>query len=170
MIAPDIQTLRLAKLSILALPTLDPKAVSSVRKSSEEFARWRAALGTAMHELDIMSSGDPRWQAEAKKIVAAELRPIQTEVNRAVKRSSALSAIRVGTIDMGYTAVGAVAGAASGASVTSSLIGAVSGKGAEVVINYLRTLKRQREGKAILDLVVSFYPANDESLKSSVST
>ena len=158
LLAPDVQTMKLAKLAALNLPVLDGNRIWAVRRSSEEFAKWRTALEVAMRYIDLMSSDDPRWQFEAKQVIASELRPIQQEIDRAVKVSPALTAMKVGAIDLGYSAVGAVTGALVGGSIASGRVGAVGGKGAEVVVKYLRSLKEQREGKAVLDLVVSFYP------------
>jgi hypothetical protein len=159
--AADIQTTKLAKLAALNLPRLDGNAIWAVRKSSEEFAAWRAALGSAVHDIDLISSGEQRWQAEAKGVIAAELRPMQDKINRAVKKSPALSSLRIGAVDMGYSAVGAATGALMGGSIVTGLVGAASGKSAEVVVNYLRNLRERRQGRAVLDLIVSFYPPLD---------
>jgi hypothetical protein len=63
---------------------------------------------------------------------------------------------------MGYAAIGAATGAAVGGSIVSGLVGAASGKGAEVIVSYLRGIKERREGKAVLDLIISFYPEHDQ--------
>ena len=159
--APELQALKLAKLAALNLPMLNVNGIWSVRKSSDEFARWRAALGEAVRDIDFISSDDPGWQSSAKSIISTELRPIQEELNKAVNRSSALTAMKVGISDLGYSAVGATAGALAGGKLTTGLIGAAATKGSQVLVNYLRGIQERREGKAVLDLVVSFYPEDE---------
>jgi hypothetical protein len=62
---------------------------------------------------------------------------------------------------MGYSVVGAATGALVGGNIVSGLLGAASGKSAEVMVSYLRSLRKRRQGKAVLDLIFSFYPAQD---------
>jgi hypothetical protein len=114
-----------------------------------------------MRDIDFMSSGDPTWQSAAKNIILSELRPIQAELDKAVRKSSALSAMKVGVAGLGYAAVGATAGALAGGRITTSLVGAAAGKGSETLVKYLRGIQAQRKGKAVLDLIVSFYPENE---------
>ncbi len=106
-----------------------------------------------------MSSDDENWQSEAKQILTSELQPLRTKLDRIVQTSPALSAARSGAVNLAYSAVGAIAGAALSGDLTASLVGATGGKGAEVIVSYIRGLRKRREGKALLDLVLSFYPA-----------
>ena len=126
--SPELQALRLSKLAALDLPMLNANGIWSVRESSEEFSRWRAALGEAMRDIDFMSSSDPTWQSKAKNLMLSELRPIQAELDKAVRKSSALSAMKVGVAGLGYAAVGATAGALAGGRITTSLVGAAAGR------------------------------------------
>jgi hypothetical protein len=156
--APDLRSLTLAKLAALNLPTLNAGSIWTVRRSSEEFAQWRTALAAAMRDIDIMSVDDEAWQSEAKNLVSAELRPIQEKLQKTVDRSPALSAMKVGVADLGYAAVGATSGALAGGKISTSLIGAVGAKGSQAIVNYLREVRTRRANKAVLDLVMSFYP------------
>lgn len=155
--ATDIGGLNLSKLAALTVPQINPRGVWAVRRSSEEFAEWRAALGSALGDIEGIGADDERWHAEATDIIASALRPVQTRLNKIIASSPALEALRIGVTDLSYSAVGAATGALAGGSLVSGLTGAAGGKGAEVVVSYLRNLRKRREGKAVLDLVMSFY-------------
>jgi hypothetical protein len=157
----DTRNICMARLASLTLPKLDGKAVWSVRKSSDEFGEWRQALGVAMREIDAISSDDEAWQSEARGIFEWELRSIRDKLNRTTQKSSALSVAKVGTINMTYSAVGALTGFALGGNIGTALAGAASAKGTEVIVSYLRGLKERRQGKAILDLALAFHSNDD---------
>lgn len=149
--------MNLSKLAALSVPRISPRGVYAVRRSSEEFAAWRAALGTALGDISSLSADETSWQAEAADAMTSALRPIQTRLEKAATSSAARRALRLGSANFAYSAVGALTGALAGGSIPSGLAGAAGGQGVELAVNYLRNLKRQREGKAELDLVMSFY-------------
>ncbi len=155
--APETRNLHLAKLSAMQLPSLRGDAVLAVRQSAEEFAEWRRALGSALQQVKGISSDDVSWQRDARSIMQNELEPIRNRLERAVGQSPALTVAKSGALTLGYSALGALAGAAGGGNVAAGLIGAAAGRGAEVGVNYLRALREQRRNRAVLDLALTYY-------------
>jgi hypothetical protein len=153
----DTRNIYMARLAAMELPNLDGKSIWSVRRSSDEFGEWRQALGVAMREISAISSDDEAWQAEARGIFESELRTVRDRLNRTTQKSSALSAARIGTINMAYSAVGALTGFTLGGNIKTALAGAASAKGTEVAVSYLRSLKARRRDKAVLDLALAFH-------------
>jgi hypothetical protein len=152
----DLRHLQLAKLCALDLPKLNVQSMWSVRRSSAEFAEWRASLGEALRQIEDFSSQKENWQQEARAILHAELAPVREKVATTARKSPALSTATSGLTTLSYSGIGALAGYALGGDPTASLAGAAAAKSAETIVSYLRALRERHHAKAVLDLTMSF--------------
>ena len=152
----DRRLVQISKLAAVDLPKLNSRGVLEVRRSSQAFADWRGALDAAMERLGNLRDDDPAWQVLARQAMAEEIEPVLEEIRSELEKSSALTALRIGSKSLTYSAIGAATGAALGGNPLASAAGAGAGKVAEVVTEYIRATKRRRANGAMLDLAVTF--------------
>jgi hypothetical protein len=154
----DARQLRLSKIATFTVPEIraDAETIVTVRRSSEDFADWRCAFASAPNEIQAMPETED-WNRNAADIVHAELAPLRERVRGAAEKSAVLRATKSGLTSMTFSGVGALAGAAAGGQLATSLVGAGAGKGAELVRAYLEAIQQKRRAKAVLDLTLAFH-------------
>lgn len=158
--APGVDR-RMTTVKILAkldLPDLRPSVdnLLTLRKSGEEFARWRSSLASALAQVDVLRSDSSSRNEDARAIVDSELEPVRASLAKTVKRSPALAAMQSGTTGLVLSGMGALAGAVTGGSLATALAGAATIKLGEFASKYVENRRAQRAGRAVYDLSLSF--------------
>jgi hypothetical protein len=148
----------LQKLSAIELPLIQPKLgdLVTIRGSSEEFNRWREALASALLYITDIDEEDLQWQVSSKAIIHDQLAPLRDSLERSVRESSALSAMRKGATDFVLTGVGVGAGYAAGGTLYSAIATGAATKAAEVLRSYLSASRKRRTSKAVLSVAAAF--------------
>ncbi|MFG2109474.1 hypothetical protein [Micromonospora chersina] len=143
--------------SLMAIPvpilTSDSKKLVALR-SSDEFLAWRTTLASALGDVQGLLESNESWESDARAIVSSELTPMRERLERSVRKSPALSAMKKGLRDMTLSGIGALGGAAAGGRLGTALVGAGTGKAAEVFVEYLKAVRERRKSQAILDLAI----------------
>jgi hypothetical protein len=162
---PDLRRIHLQKLASMTIPTLEIKVneLVAVRRHSEDFARWRTALSTALAQVQQLKEEDETWASQASAIVNSELEVVREQVQAEVERSPALASMRSGTAGFALAGLGSLVGSTVGGTrVLPALVGAGSAKIVETTANYVRSLRKRRRGRALLDLALTFSESNAE--------
>ena len=148
---------RLRSLLSVPVPLLasDVKGLIALR-SSDEFSLWRISLASALDDIQAIASTAETWEVDAREIISSEISPIRGRLDRAVKKSPALTAMKKGLRDITLSGVGALGGASAGGRLGPAIAGAAAGKTAEVFLAYVKAIHERRENKAILDLALRF--------------
>ncbi|MCG5439251.1 hypothetical protein [Micromonospora foliorum] len=148
----------LQKLAAISVPniSMNVRDLTSLRASSDEFAEWREVLAAALREIHGLPDGDGSWAREARGVVYGELAPAREKLQKAAMQSPAMAAAKKGVRDFTLSGIGTLGGAIAGGKIAPALIGAATGKIAEVALEYLKAKRAQRQARAILDITVSF--------------
>ena len=161
---PDLRSIHLQKLAAMTIPSLDISVgdLVAVRRSSEDFAKWRVALASALREVQQIEESVEGWVSQAASIVHVELEAVREQVQAETQRSPALASLRSGTAGFALAGLGAVVGATvSGGNLLAPLVGAGSVKIVETTASYVRSLRKRRRGRALLDLALTFNDRTD---------
>lgn len=146
----------LALLAGMHLPSMSGQIENIVRlrQSSEAFAEWRSHLSAALGTVDTMGS-DVSIE-DAKQIVVHELREGIAGIDRSVKSSPALAAMKGGLVGFSVSAVSAATTGIITGNPWNALAAGVAGKVADSTVSYFKALRARRPQKLILDLALSF--------------
>jgi hypothetical protein len=128
---PDLRSIHLQKLASMTIPTLEIEVndLVAVRRNSEDFAKWRTALSTALAQVQQIEEGDETWAGQASAIVNAELDAVREQVQAEVRRSPARASLRSGTAGFALAGLGALVGSTVGSTrVLPALVGAGSAR------------------------------------------
>lgn len=146
------------KLLTLELSDLHPRLsdLLALRKSSDEFHAWRAALSNALAKVEQIDDSVEQRGREARGIVHAELEPLRGRLEAAVNKSPALEAVKFGSTGITVSGIGALFGFIAGGSLTSAIASVGASKLTESALKYVENLRARRAGRAVLDLALSF--------------
>jgi hypothetical protein len=163
----DNRQLGLQKLASLKVPDLrgNISTLVALRRSDADFAEWRTRLGEALTYVGEL--GDGGSLDEAAEVVHAQLSDGLGQVNKAVKKSPALQALKGGATGLALTGVSTAATAAMSGDVGKAAVVGSATKLADAGINYVKALQARRKGRLILDVSMLFdSSAVDNSDKS----
>jgi hypothetical protein len=151
----------LKKLAAMKVPTMtsDLDTLVALRKSDADFAEWRTRLGDAMAYVEELHEGAASLD-EAAEVVFAQLSDGLSHVQKAVKKSPALQAVKGGVTGLALTGVSTVATAmTSGDPAKAAFVGGAT-KLADAGLTYVKALRARRKGHLILDVAILFNPSS----------
>lgn len=154
----DRRQAALTKLASMGVPemALSIADLVRVRESEEAFANWRESLQRALDQVELMPDTTSSWQKEAREVVAGELGPLVERLERATRRSPALSALGAGKKNFVLGGFGAISGAAITQDLMGGVVGAAVAAGLTMGDAYVRALRDRRVDRASLQLALIF--------------
>jgi hypothetical protein len=163
----DNRQVNMQKLAALHVPTISGiDNVVALRKSSEDFAEWRTRLGEALMYVSELGEDDESVD-KAAEVVYAQLSDGLRRVEKGIKKSPALRAVRGGLAGFAINGISAMTTELLLGNPSIGLVAAASaaGAGAGMVLDsghsYLKTLQERRNGRLILDVSMMFDPYGD---------
>jgi hypothetical protein len=164
----DLRYSTMCKLAALNVPDIsaDPRSLIILRDSATEFADWRAALASALTQVQNIGSDNAEWRRSASAVITAELEPYRVKIGREVSRSAFLESVTTGMKSFAFTAIGTSAGMAAGGKILPGLTGAAVGKSTELATAYIGAVKKRKKARAIYDLTLSFSDTEGEERNS----
>lgn len=136
----------------------------SLRRNSDRLASFRSALADALSLIGTLPASDSQ-SARAAEILADSLQSRLSAVRKEADSSPLKSALRGASRRLGFTAIGAVAGASVASSLGLPFIGAAVGAASGTAINLAETgrdvrsaASTRREARAVWRLVAAFTP------------
>jgi hypothetical protein len=155
----------LQKLAALNVPTLTSNLDTLVRlrQSDPDFADWRTRLGEAISYVEDLREDEASLK-EASDIVYGQLSDGLSQVEKAVKKSPVLQAVKGGVTGLAITGISAAttAGATAlmsgniGVGLAAGVAGGVAGKISDSGLAYVKALEARRQGRLILDVAMLF--------------
>jgi hypothetical protein len=171
----DNRQVNLQKLAALHVPTITGiDNVVALRKSSEDFAEWRTRLGEALTYVGELREDDESVD-EAAEVVYAQLSDGLRQVEKGIKKSPALRAVRGGLTGFAVNGISAMTteralgNPSVGLVAAASIVGAAAGGILDSGLSYLQALQERRNGRLILDVSMMFDPYDDHMLKQLAS-
>ena len=154
----DNRQVGLQKLASLKVPKMkgDISALVALRKSDADFAEWRTLLGEALTYVGELS--DEASLEEAAEIVYAQLSDGLSQVNKAVKKSPALQALKGGLSGLMVSSISAATTGVMTGNPWTALASGAAAKVADAGVTYVKALQARRKGRLILDVSMMFDP------------
>jgi hypothetical protein len=155
----DNRQLVLKKLAALKVPTMvgDINSLIDLRRSDADFAEWRTRLGEALNYVGELGEDEGSLD-EAAEVVHAQLSDGLSQVEKVVKKSPALQAVKGGVTGLALTGISAATtGLMTGKPGTALVTGSVT-KIVDAGLTYLKALRARRKGRLILDVAMLFDP------------
>lgn len=146
----------LHKLAALKVPSMtgDFDSLIALRKSDVAFAQWRKHLGDALGYVGELT--DKESVADAADVVYGQLSDGLSQIQKAVKRSPALQALKGGVQGMYLTGISTAATAmVSGDPAKSFAVGSATKIG-DVGYQYVKALLARRKDRLIPDVLMLF--------------
>jgi hypothetical protein len=156
----------LRQLAAVNVPAMigDIDALIKLRQSEADFADWRTHLGEAMVYIEDLGGADWKSLDEASDSVYKHLMDGLSQVEKAVKKSPALQALKGGLQGLALTGLSAAAtSVAYGGDPVKTVVGGGVGKLGDVVINYVKAVKARRKDHLIWDVAMMFDPSRGNS-------
>jgi hypothetical protein len=172
----DNRQVNLQKLAALHVPTITGiDNVVALRRSSEDFAEWRTRLGAALTYVGELGE-DEESVGEAAGVVYAQLSDGLRRIEKGIKRSPALRAVRGGLTGFAVNGISAMTteralgNPSVGLVASASIVGAAAGGILDSGFSYLKALQERRKGKLIMDVSIMFDPSEDFMLRQLMWT
>jgi hypothetical protein len=164
----DKRQIALQKLATLKVPTMtgDIGTLVKLRQSDADFAEWRTRLGEALTYVGELGEGEESL-AEASGVVYRELADGLSQVNKAVKKSPALQAVKAGLTGLAISGItGTTAEVITNDPLVALAVGAAGGSAGmflEAGRSYVKALQARRKGRLIMDVSMLFDPSQGDT-------